>query len=274
MSQRSHRSHLVLSLLSAVALPMIGCGPATTGVDDDTDLPDGALADQPDADVAPQPDGSPASTPDAAPALPDAAPALVCDPGTCALAGVCVSDIPDFGYEPGPVGSRWFGGDDRDMNGDGVIDVRSVGAGESFTIADPISVSRVALEFETGFASAATNTPHAVIVAVQLRDAAGTVLASADRAVPESFTGGIITWDLAATIPAGNYVLTAFVRGVFAGSNYTSSIRTDYGAGFAGGTGYIKELTPASSGTMNDWDQWQADPGVDHAFGIDAGCPL
>jgi hypothetical protein len=270
MSQR-----FTFLLLSALALPIVACGTATTsgdGVDGGGDSDGGSGADAasgggPDATVTTQPDA-------AVPTLPDAAPALVCDPGTCALGGVCVGDIPDFGYEPGPVGSRWFGGDDRDLNGDGVIDIRNVGAGESFAITDPIAVSRVALEFETGFASAATNTPHAVIVAVQLRDASGAVLASADRAVPDSFTGGVVTWDLAATIPAGTYVLTAFVRGVFAGSNYTSAIRTDFAAAFPGGTAYAKELTPASSGTMSDWDQWQADPGADHAFGIDAGCPL
>lgn len=201
-----------------------------------------------------------------------AACAWTCDEG-CAIGGECVLNPPDLGYDPAGDGNRWFGGDDRDLDGDGTVDIRSVGAGESFVVSDPVKISRVRLGFATGFYSASTGTPHAAHARLELRDADGNVLAAKAQAVAETFTGGWLRWDLDTVVPAGTYILTAYAPNVFADNNYTAATRTDYSAGYAGGTAYVKQLDSDDDGAMGEWAGWQADPSADHAFSVALVCP-
>jgi hypothetical protein len=301
------------TILLALALsPLIACGVAVTDEPDAGTLDDGTepapdAAPSPDDAPTPDPDAEVPACPDGGvlengvctryvPCL-DAAPdhatstvvdvpitydgaawsepaacAWTCNQG-CASNGQCVLNPADIGYNPVTTGSRWFGGDDRDLNGDGEMDIRSVGAGESFVVADPVLITRVRLGFATGFYSAVTGAPHEADVTIELRADDGTVLARSTQTVSTSFTGGWLRWDLDTEVPAGTYLLTAYAPNVFAGNNYTAGTVTDYAAGYAGGVAYVKELADDDDGAMGEWTGWQADPGVDHAFSVATACP-
>jgi hypothetical protein len=195
-----------------------------------------------------------------------------CNPGRCRVGDACLTDVPDLAYDPGDVGSHWFGGDDRDLDDDGVIDIRSVGVGQGFVAADAMSVTGVGLYLTGPFTSAATGEPHGVTVALDLRRANGEVLATATKQIGAGFDGGWVAFDLIATVPAGNYIVTAYVPGVFANQNYKSGIRTDFSAPTLPGDAFVKELT--APGAMQPWTGWTAKPDVDHALTIIAACPL
>jgi hypothetical protein len=198
-----------------------------------------------------------------------AACAWSCDAGFCQIDATC-ADATVTGYVPPPGSSRWFGGDDRDLDHDGDPDIRSVGGGQTFKIDAPVTVAAVELAFSNAFRSAATGTPHPTGVAVDVRDANGNVLKSASQIVPATFTGGWISWNMSVTLQPGLYVLTAYVPGVFSGENYSNGIVLDFNAGNPDGTAYHKERTTA--GSMQAWTGWSVDTTADHAFRIVGAC--
>jgi hypothetical protein len=201
-----------------------------------------------------------------------AACAWTCDLGYCESGSACAANDDNIAYTS-TGGSRWFGGDDRDLDGDGQPDIRSVGDGMSFTLTQNLAVAAVGLNITGAFRSAATGVAHAATVAVRLRNAStGHIHAGASLVVPETFTGGWVTWETAATLSPGTYVLTAYLPNVFSGENYSSGVATDFTAGFTGGAAYYKELE--APGSMEAWAGWGVDQSADLAFRISAACPL
>lgn len=199
-----------------------------------------------------------------------AACAWVCDVGYCASGAGCAANLADLGYAPASAGSKWFGGDDRDLDGDGAANIRSVGGGESFVVDTPRELRSVGFWFTAPFASATTGVAHDTQVTVDLRTAPGTVIGSATVVVPATFAGGWVDWPMPVFIVPGTYILTAYAPQVFAGENYTTGIRTDFAGQYAGGATYEKELE--SPGQMQDWVGWAGFTDFDVAFRVTMAC--
>jgi hypothetical protein len=204
-----------------------------------------------------------------------AACAWACDRGFCPRGDACGPDLADVTFDPGPVGSRWFGGDDRDLDGNGTPDVRSVGAGQSLIVESAIAMSHFGFYLTSPFHSAAGGGEFATTVNLELRNPNGGIIASSTTVVPASFQGGWVYWALPQNLAVGTqYLFTAYVPGVWSGQNYTSGIRTHFADGYGRGTAYVKELRV--QGDMQPWAGWNVDQGSDYAWRIvaDDGCPL
>jgi hypothetical protein len=193
-----------------------------------------------------------------------------CDGGYCANGGACAVDLPDNQYDPGAVGSRWFGGDDRPN-----FHIRSLGDGQVFVLPQTTAIKALAFYFDR-FASAQTAVQAAANVRYDLRDASGGLLSTALINVPATFPGGWLYWPIQTTL-AGNtpYILDAYIPDVYAGDNITTGIRTDFNAQYAGGPAYGIETTDTSV-DMSVWGNWGKDLASDYAWKVvtDDACPI
>jgi hypothetical protein len=197
--------------------------------------------------------------------------AWTCDSAFCQVDQSCAADLPDVQYDPGAVGSRWFGGDDRPQ-----IGIRSVGQGQSFLNQTAHAIKAFGFYFEGSFGSAQNGTPFATTLRFDLRNANGTILNTGTVTVPTTFTSGWVYWNVNATLGANTtYIVTAFVPGVYSGQNYTSGIRTDYSALYGGGNAFGIETTTAAV-DMTSWANWYTDTAADYAWKvvIDDACPV
>lgn len=170
-----------------------------------------------------------------------------CNSDYCRVGGQCEFAYDEFRFTAGTSNS-WFGGDDRVVG-----QSRNVGSGQSVRIPADVSLGRFAFRFTGPFTSAANGGPGVpVTLQLDLRNANGGVLASAQRDVPSGFAGGWIWWDLAADLSADEeYIFTAFVVDGFS-LGVNSFIRGDQSGGYAGGS----RLGKSGGDDLSDWSGW------------------
>jgi len=174
-----------------------------------------------------------------------------CAASFCSTGTACVDAYVDRISWTTGVASKWYGGDDRMT-----IGPRSVGTGQSVTPATVTTLDRFAFNFQGGFTSSTTGLYGVmpIMLALQVRNAAGTVLQSSTVTLPADFPGGWVYWTIPTTsLTAGtqyiftSYMLNALTNGVNSGS------LGDANAGFSAGEGYNATTTTRDPNVWTDW---------------------
>jgi hypothetical protein len=154
--------------------------------------------------------------------------------------------------------SGWFGGDDRSGQ------QRNVAVAQSILIDEPITLETFSFYFTSPFDSVnGILSGHEVTLKLHIRDSLGTIMQSETIVVPDTFTGGWVTWsninyDITT---AEEYIFSAYLVGGYDSIQVHSGIGSDLNAGYLNGEMYVKYVTnDLEAETWGDWSQhvWDA----------------
>jgi len=149
--------------------------------------------------------------------------------------------------------SGWFGGDDRASHGP-----RNIGVGQSVYIDSSIVVHQFAFYFTHRFdyPENPEGVGHEVTLALNIRDELGSILKTVHTTVPDSFSGGWISWPNINVAAERNSTLifTAYLLGAYDINQYMTGNASDANAGYPGGVRYTKSGT--SDSDMEYWSGW------------------
>jgi hypothetical protein len=176
---------------------------------------------------------------------------FTCATNYCSTGTACVDAYVDrISYTTG-VASKWYGGDDRSGFGP-----RTVGTGQSVTPAAATTLDRFAFNFQGGFTSSTTGAfgTQPIMLALQVRNAAGTVLQNSTVTLPADFPGGWVYWTIPTTTLSGgtNYVFTSYMLNALTNGVNSGSLG-DANAGFSAGDGYNATQTTRDPNVWTDW---------------------
>jgi len=137
--------------------------------------------------------------------------------------------------------SGWFGGDSRPG------EQRNVAVAQGVTIEYPLTLESFAFYFTSSFdsASSASGIGYEVTLRLHIRDSAGSILQTANVVVPDTFTGGWVTWqginiDLSY---AGKYIFSTYLLGGYDSLPVNSGQGCDLNSGYSGGERYSKYVS-------------------------------
>jgi hypothetical protein len=156
--------------------------------------------------------------------------------------------------------SGWFGGD----NSPGQH--RNVVVAQSVLINQPVTLETFAFYFTVPFDSAinGTGTGHEVTLKLNIRDSLGSILQTRQVVVPDTFSGGWVTWDSISydINQPGEYIFSTYLVGGIDSNKVTSGQGCDFNAGYTGGERYVKyAVSDSDASVWGDWSQhpWDSD---------------
>ena len=178
--------------------------------------------------------------------------------GTGGTAGLGGAGGVGIAYEiiydiPPPRASGWFGGDDRASSSP-----RDVGVGQSVLVDEDIVLDSFAFYVTRyfDFSESSTGTGHAVTLALDIRDASGSILKSVEEELDASFSGGWVTWagiDMSVTANT-TLIFTTYLVGAYDTNMVNSGQAGDSATGYLDGVRYTKSGT--GDADMMLWDGW------------------
>jgi hypothetical protein len=179
------------------------------------------------------------------------------------LPGTAIAGSFELSYEVS-TGTTWYGGDNRACCGP-----RHIGAGQSVFIDTAIQLQTFAFNFRGDFdySENPEGVGHEVTLVLQVWDETGTLLATTDTVVPETFAGGWVTWnDIDTPIEEGTTVVfTSFLVGAYDLNQYNTGILTDFDGGYLEGGRFGSGGT--SDAEMAMWTTWSGPSvSVDYMF--------
>jgi hypothetical protein len=154
--------------------------------------------------------------------------------------------------------TSWFGGDDRDG-----YKPRNVGVGQSLRFAAPCMLQSLGFHFARRFdyQQNPDGVGHAVDLVLHVRSQDGGIIASRQKAVPETFDGGWVSFDVNLTFEADTtYVFTCYLLGG-ASNELMSSIYKAYTDVYPDGSAYV---AITSTDTIDQWSDWSQRPSQDY----------
>jgi len=155
--------------------------------------------------------------------------------------------------------SGWFGGDNHPDN------IRNVASAQSILIKEAINLESFSFYFTTYFDSAmnASGSGHEVHLKLHIRDSLGTILKTEETVVPDTFTGGWVTWsgiNLIINTP-GKYIFSSYLVGGYDSVRVFTGQGCDLNSNYADGELYVKYITnDAGAEFWGDWSShfWDA----------------
>lgn len=156
--------------------------------------------------------------------------------------------------------SGWFGGDNRPGQ------QRNVAVAQSVTIENSISLESFAFYFTApfDFIINPTGMGHEVTLKLHIRDSLGQVISSKFVVVPNTFTGGWVTWsgiNLNLNGPA-KYIFSTYLVGGYDSIQVYSGQSCDVNGTYDGGERFAKYVVNDSDAVAwGDWSQhtWDSD---------------
>ena len=149
-------------------------------------------------------------------------------------------------------GTSWYGGDDRPGS-----TPRDVGGGQSVLVDTAILLESFSSYFATGFdyRENPADIGHAVTLTLDVRGDTGAVLKTVTLDLPDTYSGGWVTWTgIDVDVAAGTLLIfTSYLNGAYE-NHLTASHAGDTGGGYADGSKYTKGGT--GDADMALWAGW------------------
>ncbi len=151
--------------------------------------------------------------------------------------------------------SGWFGGDNRPG-----IGPRSVGIAQAVRADTNMHITSFAffLKRRFDYDSNPEGKGHKVTLRFQLRDSLGSILQSSDVVVPDTFTGGWVSWqNIGAWVKKGDKrIVSCYLLGAMDTAQYSSSYAGDKDGGYKAGDHYVISFTDTTK-NIDDWQLWK-----------------
>jgi len=159
-------------------------------------------------------------------------------------------------FEEG-AGDKWFGGDNRIGVG-----LRSLGAGQSVLIESDIILNSFSFNLTNPFdyCENPEYQGHAVTLILNIRDISGTLIQTEQLDLPDTFSGGWVTWtNINLNVRADTtLIFTAYLAGALDTHQYNSFIIRDNNGGYLNGAAYDHDAV-TSEAEMENWSIWWND---------------
>jgi len=172
------------------------------------------------------------------------------------LYNILIAQNYEIKFEEG-TGNKWFGGDNRIGVGP-----RSLGAGQSVLIESDIILNSFSFNLTNPFdySENPEYQGHAVTLILNIRDISGTLIQTEQLDLPDTFSGGWVTWtNINLDVSADTtLIFTAYLVGAFDTHQYNSYITRDDNGRYLNGDAYLhNDVT--SDAEMENWSIWWND---------------
>ncbi len=152
--------------------------------------------------------------------------------------------------------SGWFGGDNNPAQH------RNVVVAQSVLLNQPVKLQTFAFYFTVPFDSAinGTGNGHEVTLKLNVRDSSGAILNTEQVIVPDTFSGGWVTWDSINydINQPGKYIFSTYLVGGIDSNKVTSGQGCDFNGGYPDGERYVKYAV--SDSDAEAWGDWSVHP--------------